>query len=104
MYEILLKWGADSLTKAFSQRGEKNVSVLIEAMKTKNALVLERFKYARNASESIIELSLEIDEELPRFREAILQSDGSQKATNSILTTLKHEFHPTYYRRFKQIR
>ena len=46
MYETLLKWGLESLTKLTGLQGTHELQVILEAAKTKNAIVLERLERA----------------------------------------------------------
>ncbi|HUI89476.1 MAG TPA: hypothetical protein VLX61_12210 [Anaerolineales bacterium] len=104
MYELLLQWGIDSLTKLVSTKRNQDSAILLEAVKAKNALVVERFRYAREACQAIAELSMTVDAELEVFRSKAPDTDGSLQATKKFMGALKTEFHPSHYRRLKKLR
>jgi len=100
MYETLLKWGIKTLTQAGLEKGKHDYSVVIEAIKTKNALVLERFKIAEQATNDLMNLTIRIEADLKKFREK--HSKGDNKT--NFLNTLRDEFHPIYYNEYRKIR
>lgn len=104
MYELLLQWGIESLTKLVTTKGDKDSSILLEAVKVKNALVVERFRYAREACQAIVDLSMSVDTDLEVFRLKAPDTDGSLQATKKFMGALKTEFHPLHYRRLKKLR
>lgn len=104
MYELLLQWGLESLTKLVLAKDQKGSSFLIEAVRAKNALVVERFRYAREACQSIVDLSLQVDDNLEDFRSKAPKTDGTLGATKKFMGALKMEFHPPYYRRLRKLR
>ncbi|MFT6030859.1 MAG: hypothetical protein ACI8O8_002605 [Oleiphilaceae bacterium] len=66
MYEQLLKWGLDSLNKFAGIKGEFELSILTEAIKTKNAIILERYKQCCSLNEGLISLSVEVEYDLSK--------------------------------------
>jgi hypothetical protein len=73
MYDLLLKWDLESLSKATIAKSDQEVAVMLEAIKAKNNLVVERFRYSWDTSQAIISLALEIEESLLEFKENTLQ-------------------------------
>ena len=104
MYELLLQWGLESLTKLVTAKGEKDSAILLEAVRAKNALVVERFRYAREACQAIVDLAVQVDVDLEEFRSKAPETDGTLQATKKFMGALKTEFHPLYYRRLKKLR
>lgn len=62
MYDLLLKWGLDSLSKATLNKSDQELSIMHEAIRAKNNLVAERIRFAWNTSQSIIALALEAED------------------------------------------
>jgi len=104
MYELLLQWGLDSLTKLVLAKDDKGSAFLLEAVRAKNALVVERFRYAREACQAIVDLAIQVDAELEDFRLKAPKTDGTLEAAKKFMGVLKTEFHPPHYRRLKKLR
>jgi len=104
MYELLLQWGLESLTKLVAAKGEKDSAILLEAVRAKNALVIERFRYAREACQAIVDLAMSVDTDLEKFRSKAAGTDGTLQATKKFMGALKLEFHPPHYRRLRKLR
>lgn len=104
MYELLLQWGLESLAKLVIAKDEKDSAFLLEAVRAKNALVIERFRYARDACQAIVDLAVQIDTDLEEFRSKAPETDGTIQTTKKFMGALKTEFHPPYYRRLKKLR
>lgn len=104
MYELLLQWGLESLTKLVTAKDEKDSAILLEAVRAKNALVVERFRYAREACQAIVDLAVQVDTDLEEFRKSAPETDGTLQATKKFMGALKADFHPPYYRRLKKLR
>jgi hypothetical protein len=104
MYELLLSWGLESLTKLVMSEDDKDVTILLEAIRAKNTLVVERFKYAWEASQEIVGLAIQVDAELEEFRVNAPQTDGTLDATKKFMGALRGDFHPKHYRYLKKLR
>jgi|YNPNPStandDraft_1061719.scaffolds.fasta_scaffold73770_2 hypothetical protein len=104
MYELLLQWGLESLAKLVAVKGEKDSAILLEAVRAKNSLVVERFRYAREACQAIVDLAIQVDTDLEEFRLKAPETDGTLPATKKFMGELKLDFHPKYYRRLKKLR
>jgi hypothetical protein len=100
MYGILLKWGLDSAFTFLRDKDPKNIQILLEAIKTRNALVVKRFEYAWEASQALANFTMDCEEALRSFREA--QPD--ELNVKDYINKLQHDFHPVQLRRFKKIR
>jgi hypothetical protein len=102
MYEILIKWTLDTLTKLTDGGLQYEESVLLEALKAKNQLVLERVKIALSINEKILALSAELENELEKY---IKENSDKQLEWDleSYLNNFKRDFHPDYFRRFRKL-
>lgn len=99
MYEILLKWALGILSPGGkAKKHEHKQEILIEAIKTKNAMVLERFKNSWNSYNRLLELALEIDSDLDSFSKSAPETDGTKEKGMKYLGSIKKEFHPAKYR------
>lgn len=98
MYEILLKWGLESLQKVALDRGKEELAVTLEAIKIRNQFVFARYQYAFTSCEAMNELVQEIDSELLR------EKSNNHESGRKYLDYLGHEFHPKFYRRFQKLR
>lgn len=52
MYEILFKWGLDTLREVAGDVSKEELAFALEAVKTKNAFVVRRFDEARGLVKS----------------------------------------------------
>lgn len=105
MYELLLQWGLQSLTQLTGLKNSNDMSIMLEAIKAKNALVIERFKFAWEACQSVVDLTIEVESELAQFEKEIQKNISTKPDRLAIhLRMLKHDFHPNYYRQLKKIR
>jgi len=103
MYEILLKWGLETLTKVGLSTESNDASIILEAIKTKNSLVIERFRYAYQTCESLTQLTIRLEEELREFQERAFEENkkiGKQRYINKI----ERDLHPKYYREYTKLR
>jgi hypothetical protein len=104
MYEQLLKWGLDSLNKFAGIKGEFELSILTEAIKTKNAIILERYKQCCFLNEGLISLSVEVEKDLSKFIQNKTEVDADWKTARAFIGQLKTDFHPEHYRKLCKIR
>ena len=104
MYELLLKWGLDSLAKFTGTKGGHELAILLEAIKTKNALIVERYKQAWSLNEKLSELVICVEEELERFVNEADETDGSWKSARQFIGKLRSDFHPCHYRKIVKLR
>jgi len=88
MYEILLKWGLDTLSKVGVDSSGRDHAVLLEAIKTKNSLVVERFEIATECCNALIDLTLDVDAGLVDFTTAGKNDSETPKSTDAILLQL----------------
>ncbi len=102
MYEILIKWGLDTLGKAKGQKADYELKLLIEAAKTKNNMVVERFRIASDMCARISELSIELDNQLDIFQKEA-KKEGKPINVEKYINRIKRDFHPKYYRDLKRI-
>lgn len=104
MYELLLKWGLDSLTKFTGTKGQHELSILLEAIKTKNTLIIERYKQTWALNEKLSDLIIELEVELDSFARESSETDGSWKSARQFIGKLKSDFHPAFYRKLIKLR
>ena len=104
MYESLIKWGFEQVSGLAIAKDKRDVQIMLEAIKAKNSLVLERFKYAWNSCQSVVDLSIQVDEGLSEFLTQAPQTDKSRESAFKFLGALKNEYHPKYYRQLKKLR
>jgi len=104
MYELLLKWGLDSLPKLVGDRDRSQTAILLEAIKTKNILIQERYKYAWEVYRDVLALTLEIENSLEEYSSNSPSTENTKKTAWKLLGNLKTNFHPTYYRKMKKLR
>lgn len=104
MYEQLLKWGLDSLNKFAGIKGEFELSILTEAIKTKNSIILERYKQCCILNSNLLELSVEVEAKLTKFAEDKTNIETNWKTARKFIGELKTDFHPEYYRQLCRIR
>ena len=103
MYEILIKWGLDTLKSLAGDELKHQDSLVIEAIRTKNSLVKERFNIAQETILEFQELTVELERELQSFQDKFLsKTDGED--FSKYLGRLKRNFHPKFYRKFRKIR
>ncbi|WP_417915644.1 hypothetical protein [Candidatus Electronema sp. JM] len=60
MYELLLKWGLDNLSKFAEIKAGQPIFIIQEAIKIKNAIILERYKKCWTLNENLINFAIEI--------------------------------------------
>lgn len=104
MYEQLLKWGLESLNKFVGIKGEFELSILSEAIKTKNSIIIERYKQSSKLNENLLNLSVEIEDNLAEFVLDETESETNWKTARLFIGKLKTEFHPEHYRKLCKIR
>ncbi len=104
MYELLLKWGLDNLTKFAGIEGTHELEVIREAIKTKNAIIIERYKKCWALYEKLLDLTIEVDSELNQFLLNTKETDGTRKSARVFIGKLKTEFHPKFYRKLLKLR
>lgn len=95
MIDIFAKWGLDFLGRVALQGDDAKTKLLLEGYKTKTNLVSKRFDYAWDASQSLIQLAIDVEIELPDF-------NGS--SSEEFLDVLIKKFHPRFYRKFTKVR
>jgi len=105
MYEMLLKWGMDSLSKFTGIKGEHELSIIREAIATKNSIILERYKECWKQYDALADLCIAVDEELDDFLKNSSETDGTAKSARVFIQgDLAKNFHPKYYRKVMKIR
>ena len=104
MYELLLKWGLENLSKFTKAKADNEFAVLLEAIKTKNMLIVERFRYCWDACQAVVDLSQLVDKELVEFYKGAKITDGTKNTAFKYMGLLKTEFHPKYYRTLIKLR
>lgn len=104
MYEQLLKWGLDSLSKFVGIKGEFELSILTEAIKTKNAIILERYKQCNILTKVLNDLSVELEDDLSKFIQNKTETDPNWKTARAFIGQLRKDFHPEHYRKLCKIR
>lgn len=103
MYEKLLEWSVDALKQALGAASEHEMAVIMEAVKTKNEMVVKRFEIAHNACEQILKLQFSLEKDLSDFQNNF-DPPKNKSAPNSYSGKLKREFHPEFYRQYRNIR
>lgn len=104
MYELLLKWGLENLSKFTGIKGEHELTVIKEAINTKNSIILERYKKSWDLYEKLVDLTLEVETALNEFLKDAEETDGTLKSARKFIGNLRSDFHPQYYRRLQKIR
>lgn len=99
MYELLLKWGLETLQKASLGKSDQELSVMLEAIRTKNRIVIERFKFSREAALRVNSLAMTVEQELATLRTELIASSESLS-----VNLLAADFHPPRYRELSKIR
>lgn len=106
IYGILLKWGLETIAAIVRDKDPNHLEILLEAIKTRNAIVLKRFDYAWSAVQEVNDLLFELDTELTAFVREF--KEGIQKAkdrrASRLLARLQDDFHPAYYRKLRKLR
>jgi len=102
MYEYLLSWSLESLRSGMLSGGKQEHAILLEAIKAKNGLVLERFRVAESACAELVGLTIRIETELAEFQAQY--SEGGPKDSKSYMGDLGRQLHPRFYREFRKIR
>jgi|GEM_PF-1808210 len=103
MYELILKWGLDTLSKFTQDKAGKDFTLIVEAIKTKNSLIIEK-RYSWSACQAIVDLSLSVDQELDDFYENTIKTAGTRESAYKYMGQLKTQFHPKFYRKLKKLR
>ena len=106
MYDILLKWGLETLKDVLSKEDEKTFSILKSAVDTKNKLVEKRFQLAVKACESLVCLNEKIDIDLSNFEKktAIVKGTNSSfKDDQKKILELKGKEHFNEYKRIRTL-
>lgn len=122
MYEIILKWGLDTITTLTKSKAENEASsvvgtekqknaIVLETIRAKNALVMERFKHAKEACNDIVALIDDIDKTMADWEAARTDreaepGDRSNKhpSREIIIDDVFYTYHSSFYRRFRTIR
>ena len=104
MYELLLKWGFDNLSKFTGIKAEQQIFILQDAIKTKNAIIIERYKKCWVLNENLINLAVEIEEDIEEYIKKTEETDGTWKSARQFIGQLRSEFHPSRYRKLMKIR
>jgi len=103
MYEKLLEWSVDALKQALGAASDHEIAVVMEAVKVKNQLVIKRFDIAHNACEQILQLQFTLEKSLSDFQKDY-KTPKNKSAPDSYAGKLKREFHPEFYRQYRNIR
>lgn len=104
MYDLLLQWGLESLRQVTFTKSDQELAVMLEAIRAKNMLVLERFRYGWASCQAVVDLAVSVEEALPSFVKEARETDGSLQATKNFMGDLKAQFHPKFYRKLAKIR
>lgn len=99
MYEQLLKWGLDSLGKFAGIKGEYELSILREVIKTKNSIIIERHKQSIALNDNLLTLSFDVEDSLKEFAKDKTELKTSGKTARQFIGQLKTDFHPEHYRK-----
>ncbi|MFO0946657.1 MAG: hypothetical protein U1D30_12030 [Planctomycetota bacterium] len=103
IYSILLKWGLDTITGIAKDKDPNHLGIVIEAIRTRNAIVLKRFEYAWSVVQEINDLLEKLEQDLL----VIVEDKGSDTAGprfKPFIDKLQSELHPRYYRKLRKIR
>jgi len=103
MYELIIKWGLDNLGKFAGIKGTHELSVIQEVIKTKNTIIIERYKKCWELYEKLLDLTIEVEKELEEFLKIIDETDGTRKNGKLFIGKLKVEFHPKFYRKMLKL-
>jgi len=104
MYELLLKWGLDHIVDLVRTKDSRDLAIILEAIKTKNQLVLERFRAASGACQGVIDIALSIEDDLGEFSKNLPRQLSRKLSGPVLLAKLGSDFHPKHYRRFAKAR
>jgi hypothetical protein len=104
MYELLLSWGIENLAGLAKTRDAREVAILIEAIRAKNALVIERFKLAAQACDAILDLALKVEDDVATFATTAPKTNNTRAKARTFLGALRNATHPACYRRMKKLR
>src|ERR1700730_16311802 len=85
-----LNGGLDS---AFTFLRDKDPKILVEAVKTRNALAVKRFEYAWAACQELANFTMDCEEALQSFRAA--QPD--ELKVKDYIKKLRNDFHPVHF-------
>lgn len=113
MYEIILKWSLESLTKLSiaheelsEEEKKRQHAVLLEAIKTKNAMALKRFEYALLVSDELSKIQKELALSLVDFKNDMLKAgDANDWGKEKIeASSFMEEIHKPFMRSFLDTR
>lgn len=105
MYELLLKWGLDTLQKSTIEKSGQDLTVMLEAIRVKNQIVVERFKYGREASIRCIALAIQLESALEEYRTSLnYQTDGTIGSARKFAEDLVYNLHPGHFRELSKVR
>ena len=103
MYEILFKWGLETLREVGRDASKEELAFAIEAVKTKNALVEKRFDHACSACDDLVDLSIRIDHEVKLLQETSHTLDEKSRYS-SFIGKLRNELHPDFLREYRKLK
>ena len=104
LYSILLKWGLDSVGQVVRDKDPNHLQILLEAIKTRNALVLRRFDFAWAAAQEIADLVDEVETALAPLLAGFQKVKAKKVGMEGVADHILHTFHPTYYRKLRKAR
>lgn len=103
MYDVILKWGLETVQKAVIAKHDSNVEVIIEAMRVRNDIVLKRYDHAYNACEALLDLIIQIEKDLEAFRKEICGKQNNVSRSD-FLKVLESDFHPQRLQTYRKLR
>ena len=99
MYDIILKWGLETLSGLVRDKDPQHLNLLSEAARLRNAMVLKRFEYAWNVCEEHTAFLAGLEEELRSF-----ESEARNESVDETLEALFRRIHLKHIRRFRVLR
>lgn len=104
LYSILLKWGLDTVAGVIRDKDPKHVEIILEAIKTRNAIVLKRFEYAWEVAQEINACLESLEGDLGILLADVRSGPDKHTRAKSLIARLESELHPVYYRRMRKAR
>lgn len=104
IYSVLLKWGLETISNTVRDKDPQHIQILLEAIKTRNALVIRRFEFAWAGAQEVVELNAELEEELQKIVSEMPVEKDKEKRCSKFIHRLGDELHPRFHRRLKKIR
>ena len=104
MYEKILEWGVNTLTSSALEKGKHEQNLILEAIKTKNILIVKRFEYAWTNCTELMEIFIEQDIKYRKCESDLKSNHNGKLSSEELLKVIKNELHPPFFGKLSHYR